>query len=697
MPTQQQFSTMDAVELKVQAPWSGLPNLVPNPRGVNGTWGWRASSGVGLTSTGSSLVVTGTGMPAMLRSDRAQVPTVTASGTRARAWVTVLEVTDLAPDPLAFRIQYFDADRDLISQSSQTAVPAGGSGVYQIASAAVPIGTAYVQLVLEPSTGYPATFTDVVLIVGPATQVNGATPQVEQAWVDVLGPTHDLTIERDELNVGTLVANILDSSLDPARSGLIRPGHKVRLCRTGAVDGDCLFIGRILNGRATYDYTQPDDAKRTRIQLTATDNLTPLANTPRSEGVATIDELPYVLEGAGVAWNVNGSSGAIDADDVTVVAVNENASAVDQVAITRDTALGYAWLDRCGVLQAWDNDQIPTTVAADLDENDYSAFDVDFDTDRCINTVTIKVVRINPGTGETEETAYGPWIDEDSVRQWGAHSAEFTVYAMGEAALDAYAAVILAANATPTVRVNAVTLPIATLGEVETKAGLDLYDLVNIRNTDAGIDEASRIVSVKHRISAGPTVGQCRWYVDLGFAADNSVAPPQQTPSPGPGGGKTLGQLLRPVGEITQVYGTPSMIADEYPGWLICNGAAYDTAQYPRLHAWLQRMVDAGLHTNAAVLPNFVDRFIIGAGEKAAGSSGGASTRKLTAANLPQHQHEITARQGATGFGTALSVARPSATGTVANLATGNTGSADPEPVDIMPPWRAAYVIIRAA
>lgn len=87
---------------------------------------------------------------------------------------------------------------------------------------------------------------------------------------------------------------------------------------------------------------------RTTIDLVASDNIAVLANYGEYRGVANIGDLPYILENKNVPWRVNGSGNQVSS--ATVVSNNDHASTLDQVALTRDTALGLAWVDRNNVL-----------------------------------------------------------------------------------------------------------------------------------------------------------------------------------------------------------------------------------------------------------------------------------------------------------------------------------------------------------
>lgn len=389
-------------------------------------------------------------------------------------------------------------------------------------------------------TGTPYDSTSVA--VGPTGDPGVLVPVTYQ---NILGPTGRITIDRDDLNVGSMSVQLFDAILDPTQTDLIRPGKRIRLL---AVDPDAvdvpevIFAGKTFTASVKYHLLEDDEHKRAEVTLVAVDPINSTAGVPRREGVATIDELPYVLEGAGVPWNVNGSGNQVPT--ATVVAYNDNASALDQVAVTRDSVLGYAWVDRNGVMQAWDSATLDTTVAAELDESTYTAdIDIDFDLERIINSVTVRALRVIATSGATEEVVLGPYVDVDSFRQYGEHSAEFTVQGFDvtdTASIQAYADAILAANATPHLRVNSLVLPIASVADLE-KATLDLYDLVHVVNDRANVDENSRIVSIHHEITATNPGG--KWLTTLGFVKDGAVAASTAVPAPPPGVGDVKDEI----------------------------------------------------------------------------------------------------------------------------------------------------------
>lgn len=665
--TTQEFAVMDVLRLQVQEGWPDLPNLVANPSGDGGAWGWTGNE---LTSTGTSLLFTA--VTPDWCGFTVDVPEVTAAGMQVRAAVT--RVAASSSVNLFVRVLAFGDSTIVPLAIFSEALSANGA--FEIDPSNIPVGTKSLQFKIDVgSLGDTVEFKDAVMMFGLAADVAASDPLTEPDWIDVLGSAAEIVVERDELNVGTLEATLYDATLDPASTDLIRPGKRVRLETLIGSQWEPVFRGKLENPSSAYEVRDPNrsDLRRVKIKLVGSDAVADLANDPRPNGVATIPELPYVLLGTEVPWNINGSTDAIDPDSVVIVSVNDQAKAIDQVAITRDSVLGYAWVDRGGTLQAWDRAELGAVVTRELDETSYSDVDIDFDVERTFNTVTIKLLQINPGTGETEELTFGPYIAPDARREWRTRTAEFTVQGVDPDLIDDLAAEILALNAVPVKRINSVTLPLRTLDELAAGAMLDLYDLVSLSNDRADVeDQQSRITSVKHRITIKRqgAILTNRWWVDLGFSTEGSVAAPQVTPSPTVGGGKTIGQLLEPIGKVSMWYG----LAAECPtGWLVMDGSAYDTGQYPALHAHLEALETAGLHPDATVLPNMEDRFPIGAGVKALGSSGGSVTTDPPAAGNSWAVDD-------TGGQNAVRL-----------------GSYDAHTHDVIPPWRALWFIIRAA
>lgn len=500
--TRQEFHTVDVLRLEVEndPPPGAVRNTVPNPDGKLGGWGW-------LSPVEDTVV---TGDPAhpntlLMRTNVAQSGVYfTTEPIPAKAGATHTSMgfgrdSGVSTVGVSGRVDFLDAAGALISSTASTSVLTGTNVSASLLSQAIPAGTAYLQIRLALTRGGASALNAsdsvnveaVELYQGTAGEL--AVPTIENGWTDILGPTHEITVERVELDLGVLTASIRDASLDPSQADTIRTGKPIRLRIPGggAVPGigtlgELLFAGTIRNAQVSYDLAHPDANKRAQISLSAVDQAQPLANTTRPDGMAAVGELPAVFEGCGVPWNVNGNNGHTATTPV-VVSRNENASAMDQVAITRDSNHAYAWFSREGVVNVWDAATLaasgPPVWGTPLDENAYNpGISMDYDTDRCINHVTLKYLRIDPVTGETEEVTYGPYTDDASRARWGTHAAEFTVHGITEdaATLAAYAAEILVANATPAVRINEVTVPINRLADITEWAVRDLYDLVTL-------------------------------------------------------------------------------------------------------------------------------------------------------------------------------------------------------------------------
>lgn len=517
-------------------------------------------------------------------------------------------------------------------------------------------------------------------------------------YLDILGESHEIRIQREELNLGTLTATVLSSSLDPATSGLIRPGRRVRLrASSDAETWDPVFTGQLLEAEVRYELKDPaiPEEKRARVTITAADAAQTLANAQRPEGVETLEELPYVLEGAGVPWDVLGSGSQVPA--ATVTTHNESASALDQIALTRDTQLGYAWVSRAGVLTVADGPGLPDELVT-LDESAYTDLDLSFSTKDCINEVMVTVQSAG-AAGETTETTYGPYRDAASIAEWGRYRKDFTVTGLDLLEVEALAASILAANATPRVRANSLALPILTAEHVS-RALIDLYTPARIVNAARGVDDQLRVTALEHVIETN------KWISRLTFADEGGVAQPTAQPPVQSG--------ARPDVGVLELFAGPTSAIP--PGKLLCDGASYPRAEYPYLWAVIgYTFGGAGDFFN---VPNLTDRFPIGAGTKAVGSIGGAATKPIEIANLPGHTHSTpnhthpginvssnTLEWGSGGTAGVQSGATAGVRASGSQSITVNSGGASSTgpgsgtktPLDILNPWISINYVIRAA
>ena len=554
---------VDSIRLEIESDPDGLVNLVPNPSGEFGAWGYqKPPDGASLTGALRSLLFTISTAGGEFHLATESIP-VTAGQWVVAGW-THYSITPGAR--YRARILWMDANQAQIGQTEQTGdffnsiIPSDNRGVTSRFQA--PAGTVYARLrwdFYSNSDGNPPVssfvFNEATLVaVDAESDLPGfALPFVEPiTWTNVIGDSNAIQVDRDELNVGTLSATVISTALDPATSDLIRPNRRIRLTAKTGVDSsgadiwEPIFTGVAREASVSYNFVKTPAAKQATITISATDDLDALARVARASTVATIPELPYVLEGAGVPWNCNGNGNQVAT--ATVVAYNEDDSAVDQVAITRDTAHGWAWLDRFGVLQVWGPGHISHDVRATLDETVYASdVTIDFDTNNCINEVTVTALLYNPATSATGEQDYGPFRNEDSIKQWGEHPVTYTVAGItSKADAQAFATPILTQNAVPVRIITTANVPLHD-GNLDL-ATIDLYDLLTCVNTKAGINGSHRATSVSHAITASTGAARDSWIMTIGFAADGAQAVAQSVP---PVGGATSIDVEKKINDAT--------------------------------------------------------------------------------------------------------------------------------------------------
>jgi microcystin-dependent protein len=103
--------------------------------------------------------------------------------------------------------------------------------------------------------------------------------------------------------------------------------------------------------------------------------------------------------------------------------------------------------------------------------------------------------------------------------------------------------------------------------------------------------------------------------------------------------GDSGGGTGAPTGTIWAYAGTAAPA-----GWLLCDGSAVATANYPTLSALIGHVYDAGVPPPAGYfrLPDLAGRMPFGSDSAhPLGSQAGAETVTLVAANLPLHNHTI--------------------------------------------------------
>lgn len=552
--TRQTFKTVDLLRLEVGAPAPGTVNLAKNPHGLLGAWGWVTPVAGGATYLLGDRRLGQGGWPA----------TPGLYFTLAGPAVTPPVYAETEPEPVtpgqfgmgSIRLQaqgvqsgrrlrlslvYYSSDGAEIGVHHGAYVTSGAAGttVTFRSGTAIPAGTA--RMALRVALDNTSTITtrnvnwDQAMVTTAATAGTGTLAFVEPyTYTDVLAPSHEIEVTRAGLTLGTLTAKIRSATLDPAINTLLEPGNPVRLmCRVAdasavlTAEYQPLFTGEINRATVNYDLAHPDPERRALVHITAVDAAHPLANTPCDIGVGTVADLRFLMEGAGVPWEINGSTDQVPGGP-GVVSRNDNAKLLDQIATARDTQLGHAFVRRDGVLYA--NTAAPTTVQAVLSEPDYTAdIDIDYDTARCINTVNVKRLSIGPD-GATVETPFGPYEDPPSVRKRGAYAETFTVNGLSDAAVPGYAQSILTANSVPRVRVNRLAVALYQNSQFRNTAGdkrahLDLFDRVTVNNARAGLTETMRVASIRH------TIRPKKWLMDVGFAATAGVSMPNKAPA----------------------------------------------------------------------------------------------------------------------------------------------------------------------
>lgn len=86
--------------------------------------------------------------------------------------------------------------------------------------------------------------------------------------------------------------------------------------------------------------------------------------------------------------------------------------------------------------------------------------------------------------------------------------------------------------------------------------------------------------------------------------------------------------------KLTAAFSTPA-------GWLECLGQPVSRATYADLFTAIGTTWGIGNGSTTFNLPNFADRFPMGAGNRPVGSGGGNENVSITTAHLPPHVHSI--------------------------------------------------------
>lgn len=556
--TGQDFNTLDVLELMVSEDPTGIYNLIENPGGIRGGWGWLTPAGGVVDSVvalaGPLEYTNASAGASYFTSDYLHVEV--GAGIYAAA---AFQQQSAGNAYHRARFEYFDAGRNLLGSTAQTALTAPSASADVVVPAALidDPDTAYIRLRVDlyTSGGANPTGAHLFRFTAAAVATSPDEPDLDDiepglaglSYVNILAPAHEIIVDRPGFNIGTLTAIIIDESMDPADNDTVRPGRRVRLRTADLLQP--LFTGEIHQGSTSYLRDPSDNSTKVRIEIVAVDPASQFANAAAPSSVLGIEDLAHVIEPIGVPWVLNGSTGHVTPPEQ--VAVIESASALDQIALTRDTNLAYAWISRFGILNVWEPALIPDlalpTTVSDTEAPSYSSIDVDWSTETCINSVTVKLLTYDPATSETLEATFGPFEDLTSIATWGRKAREFTVVGIEP---EAYAVGVLTANANPVRRCNAITMPVKE-DTLTLAYETDLYDRLHIV-LGTKFDDTLRVTGIKHRITAAPSQAGCRWYVDYTFDALDSVAQPTRIPSPTGQSGVELGSIVRCVARDTR-------------------------------------------------------------------------------------------------------------------------------------------------
>ena len=380
-------------------------------------------------------------------------------------------------------------------------------------------------------------------------------------WADVTGPSTHVSINRADSEPGTAQVEVLDAGLDPRTTAAVRLGKAVRI--RALIDGtwQSFYTGNLDNIEVTEDPLAPE-GRQVNVKLTAVDNTATLANRPEDRGVATIDELRWLI-GTAVPFRINGQTTTLAAG--TVVARNENAGLWDQILVTRDSNLGHAWVDVDNQLVVNDPASMDTTVKATLTPTTYREIDVDFALDQIINSVIVNWRRYNIGTETATDVPYGPYENAASVAEWGPRQATFTVQGATEVEADiaAFAQDVLTRNKDAEVRARSVTIVFGSAAQLSLTRAVDLNSRVTVEHPD-GTTQTLRVVGIAHTITGE------RWTLKLELAKPLALTPPSQTPGTG------ISPI--PPGSVGTDELTPDVKDDIQAAYDAANQAAQDAA-----------------------------------------------------------------------------------------------------------------------
>lgn len=501
--------------LRLEVDTSTPRNLIRNPSGADGLYGWEIGGCQVSTSNvpaaahdnGVALVLVG-GTTAMAYMVSQAVAVTPGRWVIARAnYYAGGTVNTLQSD-----FMYYDVNGKLLREDTYApvAVPQNVAletirGPYQVPAAAVSMR---VRWSAGGSGRGPMYVTKIAVAMGSTSASVAAAPYIAPNWVNILSPTYRISTEQgndldgvqDTITPGSFVANIRDASIDPATSNMLRKGRPVRL--RAAIDGTTypVWAGTIETADTNYD-NEKDGTSTTRVTLTATD-----------DGRAAIDSTVSYAPPGGFAAQVAhaaqaanlgtaGTDGASPAPGTGILARDDSAKAADWFRRACNTHGGYVWVDAANRIQQRLITYLSTAPAVTLSDRHadsgaiyYTGIGLNWGTRSLVNHLDVQRINVDEVEDDGAKT-YGPYVASDSSIEYGDATATIEITSGSPSAI---ANVVLPQFATPKVFPTEVRLN--ALRDLARVLPIGPYTPVRVKR--AGLyNDVVRVLKVKHDIS----------------------------------------------------------------------------------------------------------------------------------------------------------------------------------------------------
>ena len=349
------------------------------------------------------------------------------------------------------------------------------------------------------------------------------TPESGVEWLDILGSSHEIAIQRGakrdgltiSLEAGTLQATVFDAQVDPNTNPYIKPGTPIRLVRNAGLGDVHVFKGVLTVVSVTYR------GKKPQVTLAAVDKVKDLANTNRSGvvGGTFAQRVDDLLAKHGIPFTIDGGA------DVLLAQNAYDSSLLNHMTIAATSAQGNFFVSKDNTVKAYGNGSLPAGPAlitftderaVDPSDVEYTDIVVRYDSDNLANDIYVE--NLTYGLNEEMEplsinTKYGPYRNVTSIATFGAFTETVTTTLPAEIDVANFASTILADNDAPELRVDSVRFNASE--DREKAAGLEVFDLVNVEYTTEAfhIGEDFRVLALTHKISASPD--RHTWLVDV--------------------------------------------------------------------------------------------------------------------------------------------------------------------------------------